>query len=80
MRASAAVTVRPYVDLLSTTGGYLTSAGSARVTLAASTWTQLTVTFTPTGKQLFAVFEPNFSGVAKGTVLYWDDMSIAAVT
>ena len=51
---------------------------SARVTLAAITWTKLTVTFTPISGQVIAVFEPNFSNATKGTVLYWDDMSITA--
>ena len=78
VRATGTVSVRPWVDLLSKGGGYLNSAGSARVTLAANTWTKLTVTFTPISGQVIAVFEPNFSNATKGTVLYWDDMSITA--
>ena len=78
VRASRTVNVRPWVDLLSSTGRYLDSAGSARVSLPANTWTKLTVTFTPINGQTLAVFEPNFSSATTGTVLYWDDMSITA--
>ncbi|MGZ4619910.1 MAG: hypothetical protein ACXV5Q_09875 [Frankiaceae bacterium] len=68
--------LRTWVDPLSKSGGSLNSAGSARVTLTANTWTKLTVTFTPISGQVIAVFEPNSSNATKATVLYWDDMSI----
>jgi hypothetical protein len=77
VRSTAAAKAVLNVDLLTSAGKYVTSAGGAKVTLVPGTWTKLTVTVKPTGSQTVAAMEPNFSGTTSGTILYWDDMSVA---
>lgn len=43
---------------------------------AANTWTQLTVTLTPTTKQTYESTQVNFSGATKNTTISYDDMSL----
>ena len=63
--------------MLDASGAYVDSASGPWVTLAANTWTQLTVTgVAPTSAEPLGVLEPDFSNGASGTVIYWDDMSI----
>ncbi len=76
VRATKTTTVLLNIDLLTSAGGYSDSATGTAVVLTANTWTRLTVTFTPVTGQVFAAFEPNFSGTTAGTVITWDDMSI----
>jgi hypothetical protein len=67
------------VDLLNSGGNYVNSANGPTVTLVAGTWTQLTITgIKATTGELYAAMEPNFSGATKGTVIYWDDMSLTS--
>ena len=67
------------VDLLGSGGNYVGSANGPTVTLAAGTWTQLTITgIKATATDPYAAMEPNFSGATKGTVIYWDDMSLTS--
>ena len=79
VRATAAVKVDIGVDLLESNGTYVKTDNSASVTLAANTWTQLTLTgIKPTSSEVYAGMEPDFSKGTKGTVIYWDDMYLAA--
>ncbi|MGA3149049.1 MAG: IPT/TIG domain-containing protein [Acidimicrobiales bacterium] len=75
--ATAAVKVDLNLDLLNSGGSYVNSANGSTVTLAAGTWTQLQITgIKPTSSETNAAMEPNFSKATKGTVIYWDDMSL----
>jgi sugar lactone lactonase YvrE len=75
----ATVKVDLNVDLLNSSGGYLNSANGPTVTLVANTWAQLTITgLHATSSEFYAGMEPNFSGATKGTVIYWDDMSLTS--
>ena len=77
--STAAVTVDLNVDLLGSNGSYVNSVNGPNVTLVPNTWTQLSVTsFKPTSSEALAGMEPNFSKATKGTVIYWDDMSLTA--
>jgi hypothetical protein len=77
--ATKAVKVDLNLDLLNTAGNYVDSAGGATLTLAANTWTQLTITgIKPTSREVSAALEPNFSGATKGSIIYWDDMSLSS--
>ncbi len=79
VRATATVKVDLNLDLLQSTGTYVDSANGATVTLAPNVWTQLTMTgIKPTSGETSAGMEPNFSKATKGTVIYWDDMSLTA--
>ena len=55
---------------------FLDEADGPKVTLAANTWTQLTLTFTPTAKQAYESPQINFSGTTKNTTINYDDMSL----
>ncbi len=78
VRATAGVSVDIGVDLLTSSGTYVDSASGPMVTLAANTWTELTVSgIKPTSTAAYAGMEPDFSKAAKGTVIYWDDMGLA---
>ena len=67
------------VDLLNSSGNDVDSANGPTVTLATGTWTQLTITgIKATVAEPYAAMEPNFSGATKGTVIYWDDMSLTS--
>ncbi len=77
--ATAKVKVDENLDLLNASGAYINSVNGATVTLVADTWTQLTITgVKPASGEVYGGMEPNFSSAAKGTVLYWDDMSLTA--
>jgi hypothetical protein len=77
VRSTATVTVDLNVDLLSAKGAYIDSANGPTVTLAAGTWTKLTITgIKVKSGAVNAALEPNFSKATKGTVMYWDDMSL----
>jgi hypothetical protein len=79
VRASAAVKVDIGVDLLTASGAYVDTDNGPSVTLAANTWTQLTLTgIKPASGEVYAGMEPDFSKATKGTVIYWDDMSLTA--
>jgi hypothetical protein len=79
VRATAAVTVDLNVDLLDSGGNYLDSPVGPTVSLAANTWTQLTITgIRPASGEVYAGMEPNFSGATKGVVIYWDDMGLSS--
>ena len=76
-RATAAVRVDVNVDLLTTSGSYVATASGTWVTLSPNTWTQLTLSgIKPTSTEVYAGMEPNFSKGTKGTVIYWDSMSL----
>ena len=77
VRATATVQVDLNVDLLTSNGNYINSADGPTVTLAANTWTQLTITsIKVTSSEVLAGMEPNFAKATKGTIIYWDDMSL----
>jgi N-acetylneuraminic acid mutarotase len=77
VRATAAVQVDLNVDLLTSTGNYIDSTNGPTVTLIANTWTQLTITgIKVTSSEVLAGMEPNFAKATKGTIIYWDDMSL----
>ncbi len=77
--ATAAVKVDLNLDLLTAGGSYVNSANGPTVTLAAGTWTQLGITgIKPSSRETNAAMEPNFSKATKGTVIYWDDMSLTS--
>jgi hypothetical protein len=79
VRATATVKVDVSLDLLNASGTYLDSGGGSWVTLVANTWTRLAVTgITPVSSEIYGGMEPNFSNAIKGTVIYWDDMSITS--
>jgi hypothetical protein len=65
-------------DLLNTAGNYVDSVNGPTVTLTAGSWTQLTITgIQPATGEVYAGMEPNFSSATTGTIIYWDDMSLA---
>jgi len=79
VRATATVKVNLNVDLLNGSGTYVSSANGATVTLTAGTWTQLTIKgIKPGTGQVNAGLEPNFTSASKGTIIYWDDMSLTS--
>ena len=79
VRATATVQVDLNVDLLTSTGNYVDSANGPTVTLAANTWTQLSITgIKVTSSEVLAAIEPDFSKATKGTVIYWDNMSVTS--
>jgi hypothetical protein len=79
VRATAAVKVDLNVDLLDSGGNYIDSASGPTVTLAAGTWTQLTIKgIKPAAGEVNAGMEPNFTSATKGTIIYWDDMSLTS--
>ena len=75
--ATAAVKVNLSLDLLTSSGSYVDSATGPNVTLTPGTWTKLTVTgIRPTSGEVYGGMEPDFLKGTKGTVIYWDDMSL----
>ena len=79
VRATATVKVDLNVDLLNSGGNYVDSASGPTVTLTAGTWTQLTIKgIKPAAGEVDAGMEPNFSRATKGTIIYWDDMSLTS--
>ncbi len=79
VRATATVQVDLNVDLLTSKGNYVNSVNGPTVTLAANTWTQLTLTgIKVTSSEVLAGMEPNFAKDSKGTIIYWDDMSLTS--
>jgi hypothetical protein len=79
VRATATVKVDLNVDLLKSGGNYVDSANGPTVTLTAGTWTQLTIKgIKPAAGEVDAGMEPNFSSATKGTIIYWDDMSLTS--
>jgi hypothetical protein len=79
VRSAAAVKVDLNLDLLDSGGNYVDSANGPTVTLAANTWTHLTITgIEPVAGEVYGGMEPDFSGAAGGTVVYWDDMSLTS--
>ena len=78
VRATASVRVDIGVDLLTSSGSYVDTAGGPWVTLTANSWTELTVSgIKPTSTEVYAGMEPDFSKAVKGTVIYWDDMALS---
>jgi hypothetical protein len=79
VRSTATVKVNLNLDLLDSSGNYVDSASGPTVTLAADTWTYLTVTgIKPAAGEVYAGMEPNFRAATSGTVIYWDDMSLTS--
>ncbi len=79
VRSSAAVTVDLNLDLLTASGSYVNSAGGPNVVLVANTWTELSITgIKVTSSEALAGMEPNFSKATKGSLIYWDDMSLTS--
>ncbi len=79
VRATAAVKVDIGVDLLTSSGSYVDTANGPWVTLVPNTWTQLPLTgIKPTASEVYAGMEPDYSKATKGTVIYWDNMSLAS--
>ena len=79
VRATAAVKVNIGVDLLTSSGSYVDTANGPWVTLVPNTWTELPLTgIKPTASELYAGMEPDFSKATKGTVIYWDNMSLTS--
>ena len=79
VRSSAAVTVDLNLDLLTSTGSYVNSANGPNVALVANTWTELSMTgIKVTSTEVLGGMEPDFSQATKGTVIYWDDMSLTS--
>ena len=79
VRATAAVKVNIGVDLLTSSYGYVDSDSGPWVTLVPNTWTYLTVSgINPTSSEVYLGMEPDFESATKGTVIYWDDMSLMA--
>ena len=79
VRSTATVKVNLSLDLLASDGSYVDSATGPNVTLAAGTWTHLTVTrIKPTAGEVYGGMEPDFLKGTKGTVIYWDDMSLTS--
>jgi N-acetylneuraminic acid mutarotase len=77
--ATATVKVNLSLDLLTSSGGYVDSATGPNVTLTAGTWTHLTVTgIKPTSSEVYGAMEPDFLKGTKGTIIYWDDMSLTS--
>ena len=79
VRSTATVKVNLSLDLLTSDGSYVDSATGPNVTLAAGTWTHLTVTrIKPTAGEVYGGMEPDFLKGTKRTVIYWDDMSLTS--
>ena len=79
VRSTATVRVDLGLDLLDSSGNYIDTASGPTVTLAAGTWTHLTITgIQPAAGEVYAGMGPNFSRAASGTVIYWDDMSLTS--
>jgi hypothetical protein len=77
VRADQTVTVDLNMNLLNTAGDYDSTVSSTKTTLAANTWTQLTLTsIKPDPGEAYAAIEPHFTKATTGTVIYWDDMSL----
>ena len=77
--ATATVKVNLSLDLLTSSGGYVDSATGPNVTLTAGTWTHLTVTgIKPASSEVYGAMEPDFLKGTKGTIIYWDDMSLTS--
>ena len=79
VRSTATVKVNLSLDLLASDGSYVDSATGPSVTLAAGTWTHLTVTgIKPAAGEVYGGMEPDFLKGTKRTVIYWDDMSLTS--
>jgi Tol biopolymer transport system component len=79
VRSTATLRVDLGLDLLDSRGNYVNTASGPTVTLAAGTWTHLTITgIRPAAGEVYAGMGPNFSRAASGTVIYWDDMSLTS--
>ena len=77
--ATATVKVNLSLDLLTSGGGYVNSATGPNVTLTAGTWTHLTLTgIKPASSEVYGAMEPDFLKGTKGTIIYWDDMSLTS--
>ncbi|MBO0825874.1 MAG: hypothetical protein J2P27_18775, partial [Actinobacteria bacterium] len=67
------------LDLLAADGSYLDAATGPNVTLTAGTWTHLTVTaIKPTASEVYGGIEPDFLNGTRGTIIYWDDMTLTS--
>jgi hypothetical protein len=79
VRATAGVRASLGVDLLGSGGTYMGNVSGPPVALPANTWVQLTVSgIRPTAREIGAAMEPEFSKAVRGTVIYWDDMSLTS--
>ena len=57
----------------------MNSATGPNVTLTAGTWTHLTLTgIKPAASEVYGAMEPDFLKGTKGTIIYWDDMSLTS--
>ena len=79
VRSTATVRVNLSLDLLDSGGNYVDAASGPNVTLTANTWTHLTVTgIKPAAGEVYGGMEPDFLSGARGTVIYWDDMTLTS--
>ena len=79
VRSTATVKVNLSLDLLDSGGNYVDSASGPNVTLVANTWTHLTLTgIRPASGEVYGGMEPDFLSGTKGTVIYWDDMTLTS--
>ena len=77
--ATATAKVNLSLDLLDSGGNYVDSATGPNVTLVANTWTHLTVTgIRPASGEVYGAMEPDFLSGARGTIIYWDDMTLTS--
>jgi hypothetical protein len=77
VKATAAVKVDIGVDLLTSSGSYVDTANGPWVSLVPNTWAQLPLTgIKPAAGEVYGAMEPDFSKATKGTVIYWDNMSL----
>jgi hypothetical protein len=73
------VKVNLSLDLLDSSGNYVDSDTGPNVTLTAGTWTHLTLTgIKPASGEVYGGMEPDFLSGTKGTVIYWDDMTLTS--
>jgi sugar lactone lactonase YvrE len=79
VRSTATVKVNLSLDLLDSGGNYADSVTGPNVTLTAGTWTHLTLTgIKPASGEVYGGMEPDFLSGTKGTVIYWDDMTLTS--
>jgi hypothetical protein len=73
------VKVNLSLDLLDSSGNYVDSDTGPNVTFTAGTWTHLTLTgIKPASGEVCGGMEPDFLSGTKGTVIYWDDMTLTS--
>jgi N-acetylneuraminic acid mutarotase len=79
VRSTATVKVNLSLDLLDSGFNYVDADTGPNVTLVANTWTHLTVTgIKPASGEVYGGMEPDFLSGARGTIIYWDDMTLTS--